>query len=142
MGLHLNPSKCTIWGPGAETLDLWELDGYNALAADHIGKDIPVTPYTAESGITVLGVPIDALGGRDQTAHKWETVAQGARELLTNLGKFPDNQIKHCLLRYCLDGCKVMHLLRSSDATKAWETVQDLSHNIREATSELLGGPH
>jgi len=101
---------------------------------------MPVTPFAPGHGITTLGIPADSCGGHQHTASKWKTACDATILLLDKLQQFPDVQIRHCLLRYCLDGCRVMHLLRGTDSRKAVEHLPRLTHAIRKATDNLAGG--
>ena len=61
-------------------------------------------------------------------------------QLLDRLRLFPTAWIRHVLLRYCLDGCKVVHLLRSTGGQKAPTAIQQLSDALRTAAGDLVGG--
>ena len=51
VGLEVRLDKCTLWGPGAAQVA--------SLCQDHPLCNILVTPFSSESGVTVLGVPVD-----------------------------------------------------------------------------------
>ena len=108
---------------------------------DHFIRSVPVVPFAPCFGVSTLGVPADAMGGSDHTAVKWAFAFHDAISLLRKLKGFPDAQIRHTLLRFCLDACKGMHLLRSTDCRKAGESLGELSDAIRDATSDLVGSP-
>ena len=100
-GLHINPAKCELWGPGA---------AYCTMLAE-----VRQVPWDANSGITILGVPINFPGSSTQTVAAWDRATdslQATRERVTGLA---DAQTAHHLLRKCLDACKVNHLMRASD---------------------------
>ena len=140
MGLQLNAAKCKAWGPGlrraGEPGPTYPAD----LPLDHVGRSIPVVPFDADSGITSLGVPIDAPGGCGYTAAVWDKVTGQTLQLLDRLRLFPTAWVRHVLLRFCLDGCKVMHLLRSTGGMKAPRAIQRLSDALRTAAGDLVGG--
>ena len=139
IGLWMNPQKCHLWGPGIQT-DAAEAPAMPPdMPAGHVARRIPVTPFVPGSGLTTLGVPADAPGGSSHSQGKWCGVIDQATEMLTKLRTLPDTQLQHALLRYCLDGCKVMHLLRTTDCCKNEEQVARMSDLVRRATSDLVG---
>ena len=107
VGLSLNPAKCCVWGPGVCNNESGVCTYPEAVPNGHVFRLIPVTPFCEGFGITALGVPVDACGGSTHAAAKWESTTRNTLTLLEKLKAFPDAQIKHCLLRFCLDGCKV-----------------------------------
>ncbi len=140
VGLALNPTKCKAWGPGLQKANergpTYPVD----LPQDHIGRCIPVVPFSPGSGVTSLGVPIDAPGGNGHSKAVWDKVVGQTTLLLDRLRLFPTAWTRHVLLRYCLDGCKVMHLLRSTGGIKAGDALGQLSGAIRQACADLVGG--
>ena len=58
--------------------------------------------------------------------------------MLEELRFFPDLQVRHSLVRFCLDACKVSHLLRGSDSRKAWGEVPRLSEALRRSLTDVL----
>ena len=49
MGISLNAAKCMLWGPGA---------GRQNLDSDLAWDKIPRTPWSPDTGIKVLGIPV------------------------------------------------------------------------------------
>ena len=47
--------------------------------------------------------------------------------------------MRHALLRYCLDGCRVVHLLRSTEYEEAGDHPALLRARLQEAVQDLLG---
>ena len=91
------------------------------LSDDHPIRKIPVTPFGPSTGITFLGVPVDFPGSSVQAQGKWEKAVAGTLEMLDRLRLLPDGQLRHCLLRHCLDACRVQHLMRSTPRAGAAE---------------------
>ena len=139
VGLRLNPAKCKLWGPGVQTASTVCPHYPEGLPLDHVARAIPVTAFAEGHGLTTLGVPADAPGSTTHTATKWKETVDKTDQLLKQLEHFPTSQVRHALLRYCLDACKVTHLLRSTDSRKAQSEVQRLSSLIRRACDDLVG---
>lgn len=120
LGLECNLRKCTLWGPGiqraAQSVPLYPIE----VALDHPGRAIPVIPFVMGSGLEVLGVPVDYPGTQDATNKVWGEAVEGLRKACVKLQEFPHGQARYLLLRYCLDGCKVNHLLRSTYLIATW----------------------
>ena len=93
---------------------------------DHPGRLVPVLPFVELSGITLLGVPIDYPGSMQRTSSHWATTVDKTICLLDRLRLFPDGQVQHALLRYCLDACRVVHLQRSTVAERSGSAPQNL----------------
>ena len=125
IGLKLNLGKCKLWGPGIQVVDnnnQAEPRYPEGLARLHPGREVPVVPFGWGCGITALGVPIDApkgAPGRDPTVapeclRRWEQAVEQICLILERLRAYPEGQVRKDLLRYCLDACRVVHLLRST----------------------------
>ena len=52
MGVKLNPGKCRLWGPGSAPLEGEDMD------LDSLWNTIPRVPWSADSGLKVLGLPV------------------------------------------------------------------------------------
>ena len=63
----------------------------------------------------------------------------GAIHMLGALRKLPDGQLQHCLLRHCLDACKVQHLIRSTAFELAQFAASTLSSALRTAITDMVG---
>jgi hypothetical protein len=139
VGLQLNLGKCQLWGPGVQGIGD-PLPRYPVgLPLDHPARAIPVMPFVENSGITLLGVPVDFPGSAHRTGAHWAATVEKAKVLLDRLRLFPDSQIQHALLRYCLDACRVMHLLRSTIILRAGDAPQALGNALRQAAEDLVG---
>ena len=119
MGLRLNLGKCCLWGPGIQATGDPVPRYPDSLPLDHPGRTIPVLPFVPNSGITLLGVPIDFPGSSERTANHWASTVDKSAILLERLRLVPEGQIQHALLRYCLDACRVVHLQRSTIVERA-----------------------
>ena len=136
IGLEVNLKKCQLWGPGLQLEPEATMMG---LHDNHPICQIPVVPYDQKEGITVLGVPVDVPGSLTQGTEKWETATKTTISLLKHLRKLPDGQLRHCLLRHCLDACRVTHLMRSKCRTAAIESTSVLAGALREAVADVVG---
>ena len=96
-------------------------------------------PFVDNSGITLLGVPIDFPGSMHRTLNHWAVTVDKTIFLLDRLRLFPDGQIQHALLRYCLDACRVVHLQRSTVLQRAGDAPEKLRHALQRAAEDLLG---
>ena len=105
----------------------------------HPLRAVPTVPYGPSMGITVLGVPCDAKGSTAHADRIWSEVVQKTTDTLAKLKLIPEAQIQHCLLRYCLDACKVNHLMRSTSLDTGAEPIQDLSRALHSAACGFMG---
>ena len=146
VGLHLNLAKCNLWGPGVQSAYESGPHYPEGCTDEHPGRQVPVIPFGGDRGITALGVPVDApwqLPHREETRPEchavWGRTVEKAGMLLQRLRGLPDGQIRHALLRYCLDGCRVVHLLRSTEREGAGDHPAILRARLQEAVEDLLG---
>ena len=109
MGLSVNLRKCALWGPGAHATA--------ELPDNHPLRHVPVTSYTPDSGLKVLGVPIGRPGEHGFQASTWDRCVARLEDACTQLTGVPDPQVQHTLLRQCLDAAKVQFLLRTTDSS-------------------------
>ena len=103
IGLEVNLAKCRLWGPGiqAEGAPCDSIPDQTPI--DHPIRKIPIIPYGDNFGITCLGVPCDARGSIQFAEKTWNETAKGVQSMLGQLRRLPDGQIRHALLRHCLD---------------------------------------
>ena len=139
IGLEVNLTKCALWGPGAQTEQDMVDRIPDSIPIDHPIRKIPITPFGPSAGITVLGVPVDAPQGQCQTTKKWAQAVTNATEMLRALRLLADGQIRHCLLRHCLDACKVNHLMRAAPSKAGLPFMEALSSELKIATCDLVG---
>jgi hypothetical protein len=139
IGLQINLSKCSLWGPGVQVADDPVDNIPDALPIDHPLRHIPVVPYGGRDAITVLGVPCDASGHDIQATAVWDRAVQATMQVLARLRLLPDGQIRHCLVRHCLDACKVNHLMRSTALDTGTKTCRDLCDALKTAVCDLGG---
>ena len=146
LGLTLNLTKCCLWGPGIQAVDQAMPRYPEQLAEDHQGREVPVVPFGGPGGITALGVPIDAprgFPGRNPNVApecllRWGNAVKQTIVLLQRLREYPEGQVRHALLRYCLDACRVVHLLRSTEYAEAADHSAMLRAQLQEAVQDLL----
>ena len=122
-GLHLNLQKCELWGPGVEQ---WQ------------GQPVKLIPWRPSEGITVLGVPVNYPGSTAYAEVFWGALLAQLREATDKLTAQVDPQCAHHLLRKCLDGCKVTHLLRATDCYSC-VPLADCDEVLFGAFEDLLG---
>ena len=123
-GLRLNLNKCELWGPGVSN---WT------------GPEVKKIDWEPTSGLVVLGIPINFPGSTAFAERFWaELLAklQAATEHLA--ARQIGSQSMHHLLRKCLDGCKVTHLLRSTDCYRC-APVHECDAIIFGALEDLIG---
>ena len=122
VGLELNSNKSLLWGPGCP-VDVSDNNcPLRSLPLDHVARSLSVLPFKPGAGVTSLGVPCDVPGSLVHTDSVWSSVTGKCLQALQTLDGLPDLQLQFVLLRSCLDGCKVTHLLRQTplDSGQAW----------------------
>ena len=69
---------------------------------------------------------------------KWGTAVEQTNQLLMRLRAYPEGQVRLTLLRYFLDACRVVHLLRSTEYEEAGDSPGILRASLQEAAQDLL----
>ena len=145
VGLRLNLGKCRLWGPGFQVNQEGAPFLPPELAPNHPSRCIPIVPFGGPTGITALGVPVDAPKGlrtdplvAPECAAKWQKAVDQTNLLLERLRLYPESQVRLTLLRYCLDACRVIHLLRSTQVEVARTHPAFLRAKLQEAVQDLL----
>jgi hypothetical protein len=87
----------------------------------------------------VLGIPVDHPASSDTTKKAWADAAAKIEKASSTITSLTDAQVAHHLLRSCLDGCKVNHLLRASDSYGSQDQVTGCSEVIMNAFEDILG---
>ncbi len=131
LGIDLNLAKCQMWGP-AEVPEVVD-EAIERLAS------IPRVPWQSGYGLKVLGLPVEVPGS---SAFRRATLLEGVEQLRTAcavLSHLGDPQAQHLLLRYCLDGCRLMHFLRGVDCTQLADVVEQASWVLQSTLSDVLG---
>lgn len=136
--LQLNLNKCLLFGPGVRTNG--ETSFPDDLRMDHPARGIPAVPFAVGHGISSLGLPVDAPGSTAMASKFWDSAVGKTYTLLERMRQYPEAQIRHCLLRYCLDACRVMFLLRGCGIAGSEVHVERLSEKICEAADDLVRG--
>ncbi len=139
IGLKINQRKSLLWGPGIHREGDELAEAFLALPLEHPLRSVPTCPYGPKEGITSLGVPVDAPGSHSMGAKKWAEAVDRTQEMLDKLRMLPDGQVRHSLLRYCLDACRVTHLMRSAPRAAAGSHISDLGTALRVAVADLVG---
>ena len=127
VGLDVNLPKCEAWGP----------------AADIFAQAFPtvaVVPWQMGSGITVLGAAIDFPQSCAHAKRLWQDATSKLGYAVQTVTSLPDLQLAHHLLRSCLDGCRVNHLLRTSDPYACDDEVRDADAAILAGFEDIVGG--
>jgi hypothetical protein len=130
-GLEVNLSKCEAWGPDARALT-------------EQFPEIHFEPWEPDTGTVILGSPVDYPGTTGFTTKYWAAIVDKLEEALDHLSKLTDSQAAHYLLRSCLDGCRVNHLLRASDTYADGGTLAEVFRAdtlIEAAFSRIVGSP-
>ena len=70
---------------------------------------------------------------------RWGMAVDQTNLLLERLRAYPEGQVRHALLRYCLDACRVVHLLHSTEYEEAGDYPAILRARLQEAVQDLLG---
>ena len=123
-GLQINLNKCELWGPAVSR---WE------------GAEVKCIPWEPESGVTVLGVPINFPGSHSYAESYWTKVVDNLRAAIEKVTDVVDSQCAHHLLRKCLDACKVTHLLRTTDAYSASSPLEECEQIIFDGFVHIIG---
>jgi hypothetical protein len=127
VGSDIDLAKTQLWGPGVP-----ERQVLDTLAKDDPLFGIPIAPFDSASGVLVLGSPISRPGSIQFTRDCAESAVAKNDAACRLLSLFPDTQIQHCLLRYCLDSCRVNYLLRVCPVgplTDIWERSDQVLRN-------------
>ena len=130
-GLHLNKSKCVLWGPGASA---------DTLSAHPALQGISLQPYAPGTGLRVLGVPVEhpAEEGTFTRALFGKAVDKLAT-MCARLTRLPATHVQYTLLRYCLDGCRLNFLTRCSSAAHIGALIQRADNILRQTLGDVLG---
>ena len=129
LGLHLNLSKCTLWGPAVPA------------PLPPTLAPMKVVPWAPGSGLTVLGLPVSFPGGDGAyaSAHLNSLVdkLEHVCHLISSLGH-PHYQ--HLLLRFCADACRIIHFLRGVQALPSFfHVIGRTSAAIRPCVEDTVG---
>lgn len=127
IGLHVNQRKCEVWGPAA-----------HLFLAAHEG--VAHTPWEPATGITVLGIPVCYPESQAYSKALWARINERLEMTVQMVTSLVDAQLAHHLLRMCLDGCKVNHLLRACDCYS--DVDEDVRHSegvVLDAFADILG---
>ena len=139
----MNAAKCELWGPGVMTWADCPCPSFpSSIPQDSPLRQVPITAYVPLSGVTVLGSPVSHPAGQGQYAQDlWQSRLAGLDRTLQVLTAVPDSQLQYCLLRVCLDACRVNFLLRTTPLDHAGTQVLEASKKLRCTLSAIIGLP-
>ena len=83
---------------------------------------------------------MDAPGAAPSGGGAWRRAVDHTVLALNKMRDFPDGQVRHCLLRHCLDACKLAHLMRATPLGVGADCCQELSDHLRQAVMDIVGG--
>ena len=134
LGLTINQKKYAIWGPGAELC--------KSLPTEHPLFQVPQTGYEAGTGVKMLGVPVGRPGETTYQDKQLETKIVALEKACHAITGVPDPQLQHCLLRQCLDACKLQFFLRTTpcDGTTAKGLLARADEAFFGVMEEMVGG--
>ena len=141
MGIQLNTAKSCIWGPGLVTGPDGSCILPLSVPADSPVRLLRTEQFVPGSGLKVLGTPVEhplSTTYRRTVLQDLIDKLEEACQLLSNVG---DPQTQHTLQRFCLDACKLQHLLRSMDMSAFPEEVERATAILRDTFSVTLGCP-
>jgi hypothetical protein len=124
-GLRLNRAKSNLWGPAA------------ALVTGSEGMNL--IPWQPDSGVTILGSPVPFPGSSAYVEDDWRRRLTSLEEAADRVTGLADKQMAHHLLRSCLDGCKINHLLRATDTYQLDLLVRRADDIIMSAFEDVVG---
>jgi hypothetical protein len=127
IGLDINTDKSVVWGPGIMKEGEARDTSPEEVRLGHPIRSFTVVPFGQSTGVTVLGVPCDAPGSFTQAKNVWAKAVGATTSMLDKLRRLPDGQIRHALLRHCLDACKLNHLMRAVSCEVGTEAITLLS---------------
>ena len=132
IGLMVNLSKCSLWGP--ITTPGKQIDP--ELALHHVRQ----IPWKCGSGTLLLGVPVHF--PRDPTfatAHFRAVLAKVKQSCNILLTRIRDPQTQLQLLRGCFSACKFTFLLRSTQGALYKDVLQEADKVLRATFEGILG---
>jgi hypothetical protein len=129
-GLQVNLGKCVLWTPASAVT----VASYAALSGVHR------PPYAPTEGIRVLGAPVVHPEGDGAFSRRpFEKSTAQMHEMCRVLTHLPAAHVQYTLLRYCLDGCRLAFLLRSTPATHIAQEVGSAGRLLRTTLGDVLG---
>ena len=125
-----------MWGPAFDPAPGQNLEGKLGTLAG-----IPITPFAANTRITVLGIPVCHPEGDGHAKGIWTRRLAAVQKACDVLGQLPSSHVQFTLLRLCLDACKVNDLLRACHLTAASTEVTRLTGALRDTLGGIMGSP-
>jgi len=130
IGITVNWAKCKLWGPA--------LSDTNQLSVTSL-NNIPQVPWAPNTGLRVLGLPVEHPSSITFRRQQLQGVVAQLGEACSLLGHLGDLQVQHLLLRYSLDACRVMHILRGIDCTALQSDLESGTACIRSCLGSAMG---
>ena len=121
----LNRAKSNLWGPAAPLVSGSEC--------------MKIIPWQPNSGVTILGSPVPFPGSTAYVEDDWKRRLGSLEEAADRVTGLADKQMAHHLLRSCLDGCKINHLLRATDTYQLDLLVRRADDIIMSAFEDVVG---
>lgn len=128
-------AETTVWGPAIPDVPALE-----SLPEGSALRQCRLIPYTVDSGVRVLGLPVHHLHHPQIAKDFLEGHRSEMEAILHKVALFPDPRIQHCLVRTCVDACKVAFVLRGSDAFMHPELLRRADGALRHCFTAILGG--
>ena len=100
-----------------------------------------LTPYSRESGVKVLGIPIHGKASTQFVRDFLEEQLAKQQKALDRLAALPDAQAQHAVHRYCLDACKLQWFLRTAPCLLHPDLLRQGDNAIRSTLSRIIGSP-
>ena len=135
VGLRVNLAKCALWGPGERLVA--------GLPDEHPLHGVASTPFLPDSGLQVLGLPVDFPGTLGKTRCVFEDARSKLSGGLSALAAVQDSQVQHALLRSCADACKLLFLAQGCEvgAPMVKQAMERADDDIMSTFEEVLGMP-
>ena len=105
--------------------------------------DVATIPFLPESGLQVLGLPVDFPDTPEKTTGLFEEARGKLSGGLSALAAVQDSQVQHALLRSCADACRLLFLAQGCDvgATMVKQAMERADDEIMSTFEEVLGMP-
>ena len=139
VGVSLNFKKCVMWGPGLQTDSSLTPSIPPALQLHESFRHIATQPFIPTTSLRVLGVPVehpDSSSFRGSFLARSVDTLEQTCDLLGQLGH-PPWQLP--ILTKCLDACKLMFILRSTNTSGAGTILHRASQILQNALGDILG---
>ena len=133
-GSCINYSKTFVFGPGAQ-------DFLSQFPVDDPFQDLKILPWGPGAGVDILGTPVHAPHDNSFATQFLGKKVGAQKGMCKILAQVPDAQVQHSILRFCLDTCRINHLLRAMDtvAPSQLAILAQSSCALRDTLDAILG---